>query len=156
MRIKMRDLLALACLMTVGSAALADQVYRWVDKNGVVHYTQTPPPSTDAPAAKSIDIAVPPPDSFGAKSDQALINSQAAQAKSAQDAAQKSQADAAQKAALQKACEAEKAQLQQMQEARRVSMTDSKGETQYVTGDERLKAMDDLQKRIDKDCSGKP
>lgn len=150
---KLQKLLALACLLAAASTAVADQVYRWVDKNGVVHYTQTPPPSSNVPA-KSIDISAPPPDSFGAKSDQALINAQTAQNKSAQDAAQKAQADAQQKAALQKACEAEKAQLQQMQDARRITMTDSKGETQYVTGDDRLKAMDDLQKRIDKDCSG--
>ena len=154
MKTRTQRLLALACLLAAGSAAVADQVYRWVDKNGVVHYTQTPPPGTDAPAAKSIDISAPPPDSFGAKSCQALINAQAAQNKSAQEAAQKSQADAAQKAALQKACEAEKAQLQQMQDARRITMTDSKGETQYVAGDDRLKAIDDLQKRIDKDCGG--
>jgi DNA anti-recombination protein RmuC len=152
MQTQIRKLLAVACMLAAASMAVADQVYRWVDKNGVVHYTQTPPPGTNAAAAKTVDISAPPPDSFGAKSDQALINTQAAQNKSAQDAAQKAQADAQQKAALQKACEAEKAQLQQMQDARRITMTDSKGETQYVTGDDRLKAMDDLQKRIDKDC----
>lgn len=156
MKSRMLHLGAMLCLLAAGGTVLADQVYRWVDKNGVVHYSQTPPPSTNAATAKTVDISVPPPDSFGAKSDQALINAQAAQNKNAQEAAQKAQAAEAQKAQLQKACEAEKAQLQQMQDARRVSMTDSKGETQYMTGDDRLKAIDDLQKRIDKDCSGQP
>lgn len=154
MNSKLQKSLALACLLAAAGTAVADQVYRWVDKNGVVHYTQTPPPSTNAATAKTVDISAPPPDAYGAASAQATENTQTAQNKSAQAAAQKAQADAQQKAALQKACEAERAQLQQMQDARRVSYTDSKGEVQYASGDDRLKAMDDLQKRIDKDCGG--
>ncbi|HET9680217.1 MAG TPA: DUF4124 domain-containing protein [Gammaproteobacteria bacterium] len=48
------SLLALALLAT----PLAAQVYRWVDENGKVHYTDSPPPSEDAKEAKLPDLPV--------------------------------------------------------------------------------------------------
>lgn len=154
MNTKLSRFLGLAVLLMFSGAALADQVYKWVDKDGHVHYSSSPPPSaTDAAAAKAVNIAAPPPDAYGAKSDQAAINALNTQNKQAQDAALKSQQDAQQKQALQKACQAEKDQLQQMQDAHRVTYTDASGQTQYASGDDRLKAIDDLQKRIDKDCA---
>ena len=41
--------IALACgvALTLGSTlAAADQVYKWVDEQGHVHFSQTPPPGT--------------------------------------------------------------------------------------------------------------
>ena len=38
-------LLSLAALMLM--TARADQVYRWVDAQGNVHYSQTPPPDAE-------------------------------------------------------------------------------------------------------------
>lgn len=34
---------ALVLALTLSSASLADEFYKWVDENGVTHYTQTPP-----------------------------------------------------------------------------------------------------------------
>jgi glutaredoxin len=47
----MRLLAVFAALILVVHASDAQQVYRWVDKDGGVHYTQTPPPRD---AAKSL------------------------------------------------------------------------------------------------------
>lgn len=47
----MRLLVVFAMLVWAAFAANAQQTYRWVDKDGKVHYTQTPPP---ADAAKSV------------------------------------------------------------------------------------------------------
>ncbi len=38
-------LAALALCLTVAATAQAQQVYQWKDKNGVTHYSDTPPPS---------------------------------------------------------------------------------------------------------------
>lgn len=38
-------LAALALCLTVAAATQAQQVYQWKDKNGVTHYSDTPPPS---------------------------------------------------------------------------------------------------------------
>jgi Domain of unknown function (DUF4124) len=50
----MRMLLALAAL-AVSLAAASQEIYRWVDKDGVVHYSDSP----DSPNAKLIDVIEP-------------------------------------------------------------------------------------------------
>lgn len=40
------------------TAPVAAQVYRWVDENGKVHYSDTPPPSEDASKAELPDLPV--------------------------------------------------------------------------------------------------
>lgn len=44
----MRLLPLIALLLWPALAAQAEQVYRWVDENGVVHYGATPPPGKSA------------------------------------------------------------------------------------------------------------
>lgn len=41
----MRPLLVAAAVIAIACASAAAQTYRWVDKDGGVHYTQTPPPA---------------------------------------------------------------------------------------------------------------
>jgi Domain of unknown function (DUF4124) len=50
----MRALLVLAGL-TISLAAASQEIYRWVDKNGIVHYSDQP----DSPDAKLIDVIEP-------------------------------------------------------------------------------------------------
>lgn len=45
------------CGVVLSVAASAQQVYRWVDEDGVVHYSDQPPPDD---GAESIEIDVPP------------------------------------------------------------------------------------------------
>ena len=46
----MRTLLCLALLLSTPLMAAKDEVYRWVDKNGVVHYGSEPPSKDAKPA----------------------------------------------------------------------------------------------------------
>ena len=50
--------------------AHADSVYRWVDAQGHVHYSQTPPPN-DATRARVMDVEPPPPDPTSLRQQQA-------------------------------------------------------------------------------------
>jgi len=45
----MRILLASLVMLLAGAAAAADPVYKWVDENGVVHYTDKPPSENAKP-----------------------------------------------------------------------------------------------------------
>lgn len=56
-------LCALSCLCM--TAAGAEQLYKWVDAEGHVHYTQTPPPSAGT-RAKSVNLEVPRADATAA------------------------------------------------------------------------------------------
>ena len=42
-----RIVLLAACLAIISSAARAGELYRWMDTNGIVHYSDTPPPHTE-------------------------------------------------------------------------------------------------------------
>jgi len=59
--------LCLACIMV--PAAVAEQVYRWTDAAGVVHYTATPPPPGQQSEQVNVQVskgspppAAPPPE----------------------------------------------------------------------------------------------
>jgi hypothetical protein len=65
--------IALACgvMLALGTTlAAADQVYKWTDDQGHVHFSQTPPPGTKV-QAQAVTVNPPPPDP------QSLQNSQA-------------------------------------------------------------------------------
>jgi uncharacterized tellurite resistance protein B-like protein len=51
--------LAVLVLTTAAPAIAAQAFYRWVDENGVVHYTQQPPPARPSPGA--VDRRAPTP-----------------------------------------------------------------------------------------------
>lgn len=46
----MRILLASLLVLVAGAAGAADPVYKWVDENGVIHYTDKPPSDNAKPA----------------------------------------------------------------------------------------------------------
>lgn len=149
--------LCFACgvlLASFSGAALAEQVYRWVDKDGHVHYTQTPPPTTAAVSSASTVIMAAGPDPTGLKNEQQLEKSQAGQQKAQAEAQQQAAADAQKKAQQQKQCDDMRQQLQNMQNTRKISMQDQNGQVQYYSGDDLLKQEQLLQDRIAKDCSG--
>jgi uncharacterized protein DUF4124 len=50
-----------ALLLLVATAAYAQQVYRWTDKNGRVHYGANPPPGVAAKAVKDTTSSVATP-----------------------------------------------------------------------------------------------
>ncbi|HEY3644134.1 MAG TPA: DUF4124 domain-containing protein [Gammaproteobacteria bacterium] len=54
-----RSLLLIVTCLLAGAASIdagSDQVYRWVDKDGKVHYSSTPPPATPGIQSHKIDV----------------------------------------------------------------------------------------------------
>lgn len=146
------SLVCAVLLASLAGAALAEQVYRWVDKDGHVHYSQMPPPTTGAAAAAATSLYVAPADPTGLKNEQSLEKGMNAQQKAQAEAQQQAAADAAKKAQQQKQCDDMRQQLQNMQNSRKVSLQDQNGQTQYYSGDDLLKQQQLLQDRISKDC----
>ena len=61
---RLRDACWLACgaaLALSATLAAADQVYKWTDSEGHVHFSQTPPPGATS-GVQQVKVAVPPPD----------------------------------------------------------------------------------------------
>jgi len=144
-------LLSLAALTLM--TARADQVYRWVDAQGNVHYSQTPPPDA-VTKAKLVDVEPPPPDPSAVKQQRKLVESV-----NAADAAQQKAADAAQQQAQEKArkqqtCEAARKRLQGYMEAHRVITNGNSAKPTYYSGDDLVKFRQQAQEQVTKLCAG--
>ncbi|MGH8397265.1 MAG: DUF4124 domain-containing protein [Gammaproteobacteria bacterium] len=139
-------------LCAVMVTAFADQVYRWVDKDGNVHYSQTPPASTTV-HANSVNFSAPAPDPVGQQNAQNLVRQMQAQNKQAEDAQQQAAAEAQQQAQQQQRCNQLQAELHVMQQVNRVVTVDAKGNRTYLTDAQHEQQEQQLQDQINKECS---
>ena len=146
-------LMSAALLLAVSGAAFADQVYRWVDKDGHVHYSQTPPSSTDV-NAQTLNITPPAPDPTTLRNEQTLAKQIDEKNKQAQDAQQKAQAEAQKQAQQKQQCDSMRSRLQILLQSARLATVDAQGNKTYVSDDARAKQEQQLQDQISKDCSG--
>lgn len=137
----------------VFAAAQAQQVYRWVDAQGNVHYTQTPPPAGTTKTTV-IDLAPPPPDPTGVAEQKQLVKSVAAADAAKQQAADQAAQEAAKKAQQQQACDAARKQLQGYMEAHRVITNANSANPTYYSGDDLVKLREQAQQQVNKVCAG--
>lgn len=133
-------------------SASADQVYRWVDKDGRVHYSQTPPSSTGV-NAQTLNINPPPPDPTTLQNDQKMAQQNQDRDKQAEDAQKKDQQAQQEQAQRQKECDYLQQRLQVLQQSARVATVDAQGNKTYVSDDDRAKQEQQLQDQINKTCT---
>jgi len=138
-------------LAALSIIASADQVYRWVDKDGHVHYSQTPPSSTDV-NAQTVNIAPPAPDPTTLQQEQNLASQLKDKDKQTQEQQQKDQAAQQQQEQQQKECDYLQQRLQMLQQSPRVATVDAQGNRTYVSDDDRAKQEQQLQDQINKQC----
>jgi hypothetical protein len=131
----------------------ADEVYRWVDAQGNVHYSQTPPPNAGT-KAKLVDVAPPPPDITGEQQQQKLVKSVQAADAEQQKAAEAAQKLAQEKAQKQQACEDARKRLQGYMEAHRVITNANSANPTYYTGEDLVRFRQQAQQQVDKLCAG--
>jgi len=144
-------LLSLAALTLM--TARADQVYRWVDAQGNVHYSQTPPPDA-VTKAKLVDVEPPPPEATGVEQQKELVKSVNAANDAQQKAAAAVQQQAQEKAQKQQACDAARKRLQGYMEAHRVITNGNSANPTYYTGDDLVKFRQQAQEQVNKLCAG--
>lgn len=125
-------LVVLGIALAVGAFAADGAIYTWVDKQGVTHYSDTPPPG-----AKPINIKTVPTDTA------AVAARKGATQKKLQDAAKQREAAATtdSKAAQQKranahACAQAKARVAKLAPLQRARIHESDGTTTYLSGDD--------------------
>jgi hypothetical protein len=147
--------IALACALMLAlgtSLATADQVYRWVDPQGNVHFSQTPPPGTKV-QAQPMTVYVPPPDPQSLQNTQQTEQAQADKDKAAADAASK-KPDPAAEAQKKAHCDDLRGRMQVLQQSGRTATTDAQGNLTFLDDDARAKQIAAIQDEIKKDCSG--
>ena len=148
--------LFIAAAILLATATVAAQVYKWVDKDGKVQYTDTPPPpSVTKSEAKKVDTSP-------------AAVSAAAPAKTLQDRAKdydKRNAEAAEKnkkaeidqkntEASAANCSDAKGALRDLETGRPITRTSETGSREYVDDDARQAEMAKARKAIADFCKG--
>jgi len=152
----LRDASVLACgvaLAWSATFAAADQIYKWVDSQGHVHFSQTPPPGTTV-SAQSVTVNPAAPDPQSLANQQALQQQQAAKDKAAADAAAKDKPDPAGEAQKKQHCEDLRTRLNVLQQSGRTATTDAQGNLTYLDDNARAQQIDEINQQIKSDCSG--
>ena len=143
-------LILLLCLLGTSNYAQA-RIYKWVDKDGVVQYTQTPPPGDIT--AREIKPPPPPPDAATAEKQ---LQQDVAGFDKTQDnqikAQQEQQNDNQQIAEKKQKCEQAQLRLQSMQRPR-VNVVDKDGERRRMTEEEREAGLAKAREMVQKLCN---
>lgn len=139
---------ALFCLSAVANA----QIYKWVDENGNMQFSQFPP---EDQVAETIEIKTAKPvDTEGAQKEiDDLITSQEDAAKAAEEAQAEAEAAEKEQAAKAENCRIARANLTNYQNnpGRRVS--DENGNITYIKEEDRQAKMKEFQAQIDEFCN---
>jgi len=147
----LRPLLSLVLLVACAlpSAASAGEVYRWVDADGVVHYsdrasTRSAESVTIKPLAPASGAATRPA-SQSAQDGGASSETAAAKTKNANDRVAAIRADE---------CEKAKARLTKFRAADRLLITDPEGVQREMTPDEKIQALAQAEEQEQAFCGG--
>jgi hypothetical protein len=144
---------AAALLALLPALAAADQVYKWTDQQGHVHYSSTPPASTQV-QAQHMNVAVPPPDPQSLQNSQQLQKELADKDKAAKDAAEKDKPDPKTEALKQQHCDELRMRLQTLTQSGRAATTDAAGNVNYLDDAGRQSQVDEINKELTSDCKG--
>jgi coenzyme F420-reducing hydrogenase alpha subunit len=139
--------IAIAVLALALAPLASAQLYKWVDKDGKVHYSDQPPPAS---ATKQINVApgpaAPPPSAL--EKDKALEKTRA----QSRDAAKK--AEDAEKLARQRqeACEKARSYLKGIENGGRFTTFDAKGDRVYMEQDQIDAETAKARKNVEESC----
>jgi len=149
--------IALTCVvaaMTFATGATANEIYKWTDENGNVHYEDRP---SGAASEERLRISYNRTDSAAVNQRiQARLDRQT-ERDEARSVAEAEQQEAAEKAAAaaerEKSCERARARLETYLQSRRLYRTDDNGERVYLDDAERQEARQKAEEQITEFCS---
>ena len=140
--------------MTFATGTLANEIYKWSDEIGNVHYEDRP---SGAATEKRVDLTYRRTDSSAVNQRiQARLDRQA-ERDEAKSVAAAAEAEAAEAAAAEaeraKACERARARMETYLQSRRLYRTDENGERVYLDDAERQEARQKAEEQITEFCS---
>lgn len=151
LRLMLSIVLLWSILPIIGATA---PIYKWIDANGLIHYTQEPPNQVKA------EIFTPKlTPGLSAEQVEDVINN--LNKKSEDDKEKRNKEKAEQAKAQEKRAETEakanrctkaREQLETLHNSRRVTVKDDKGEFRHVDDDERAKFIKQMEKIIQENC----
>ncbi len=151
----MKIVLLLLVLTLTGSQAVAE-IYKWIDHNGNIVYSQTPPPA-DASSLKTPEITSSPDNGGTASKTVEEIISSEKEARSRREARQQQKKDARQKAArqkqLQQSCRQLRKNFETLKSEGRLYIRESDGNDRFLNERERSQKMQEAEENIKKHCT---
>jgi len=149
--------IALTCAlaaMTIATGAAANEIYKWTDENGNVHYEDRP---TGAPTEERLDLTYRRTSSSGVSQRIQARHERQASREEAKSVAAAREQEAAEKTAAaaerQQACERARTRLETYLQSRRLYRTDENGERVYLDEAERQQARQKAEEQITEFCS---
>lgn len=141
-----RMIVTTSLALVLSSTAMAGQIYKWVDAQGVTHFSEQPPQGQQANTVNTATPPPPAPESKPAPTFKDIADPQQAAA----DAKVKKEV-AEQEAQRLKYCETQRNNLAQLENNPRVRVEDG-GEMRRLGEDERQQRIADSKKAITENC----
>jgi hypothetical protein len=138
----------IACLL-ITAPALANEIYKYVDEDGTVHYVDRP-----TGAATEERVAFVSQGGAGAPRSTASGSDWRERRESRQEARKAAEEEAGQKAERAKLCQESRDRLQQYNQARRLYRTDENGERVYLDDKQVEEARQKVADLIEENCNG--
>jgi len=142
----MNRILWCAAALAIATSASA-QIYKWVDKDGKVQYSDTPPPAAQT---KQLNINAGAPSPGAAPAASAVAADKAG--KETQDASKKAEDNPKVAAAKVERCNQATAAFKSLEQGTRISRTDANGERYYLDDDQREAEKARARKAMDESC----
>ena len=143
-------LLILVLSAALAAAPAAARMYKWVDDQGVVQYTQHPPPDREAQTIEPRAPAVS--DSQAAETLEAIREKAEAARKDRQFGEDYSSFVQEREARIQKNCEIARENLRVLQTASRVQAKDADGNPYFIDDKDRDSRIKQAEKQIEDNC----
>ncbi len=140
--------------LTTGGGAMANEIYKWVDDQGNIHYGDRPAGNEASElVALSYQRANPGKVAEGAAAQDALSASLKDKRTAREEAKKTAAEQAAAAEAKQKKCDSYRARLESMVQSRRLYREDANGERVYLDEDQRNEARRRVEESIAEHCT---
>ncbi len=142
---------AVLALLAAGSAG-AREIHRWVDENGVVHFSDVQPADRET---RRLDLADPAPEigpAAPAAPAPAVEPALSAAEQRRQDIRERREARAEEKREAEYWCDKHRKRLEQMEPARRVFYTDENGEQVRMDDGQRMGLIEESKNYLAENC----
>lgn len=143
----MRRIILTSLLLALSASAMASQVYKWVDAQGVTHFGSQPP---QGQAATSVNTSAPPPKAAEQEQPAPTFESIADPEQAEFDKKAKQEV-AAKQAELKKYCEDVRTNLAQLENNPRIR-TEVDGEMRRLSEEERQQRITEAKTAIAENC----
>lgn len=149
--------IALTCAvmaLTIASGAMANEIYKWTDENGNVHYGDRP---SGAATEQRLAMTYARTNSNAVQQRvQARVDARTAQEEARAEAAteqKEAEENAAIAAERERKCERSRTRLETYLQSRRLYRTDDDGERVYLDDEQRQEARQKAEKQVAEFCS---